>query len=284
MSTPMSEPTDTAVRPTSPAERLLAEADQHVRLGRLTEAASLIRQAAAVYASEGQTEDEARCLVLAATAGRLGGAVTAAQNDAAAAVRLLPEPTSSVLTSSAGTSTAGSSATGSTGVQATAELAESLVAAGQPAAAVGEYTNALERLPEPPAEPLVRAVLLRKRVWRTLWPTSPTRPIDDLDTDARLFADGGLPRARRAVLVESATLASERSTAERGAWHHRRARAVAAEAADHDALADLDLLDARQAVTRGDLESAIGLTVRARQRALDGVSAVKYARSTASRR
>ena len=161
-------------------------------------------------------------------------------------------------------------------MHATAELAESLVAAGRPAAAAEEYTSALERLSEPPADPLVRAVLLRKRGLAYALADRPDAAVDDLDAAARLFADGGLPRARRAVLVEAATLASERPTPERGAWHRRRARAAAAEAADYDALADLDLLDARQAVARGDLESAIGLTVRARQRALDGVSAVKY--------
>jgi tetratricopeptide (TPR) repeat protein len=249
---PGQEPT-----PPHPAERILRQADQLVRLGKLTEAASMIRQAAEIYAAADQTDDEARCLVLAATAARLGGAASAAQTDAAAAVRAAPAQSSAA-------------------AQAAAELAESLLAAGRPIAAIEEYTSAIDRLPSGVTQASARAVLLRKRGLAHALADHPDVAIDDLEAAAGLFSSSGRPRACRAVLVEAATLATERATPERGSRLRQRARTAAERAADHDAQSDLDLLDARQAVTRGDLESAIELAVRARQHALDAVAAVKY--------
>ncbi|GAA3701100.1 hypothetical protein GCM10022204_17370 [Microlunatus aurantiacus] len=240
-----------------PAEQLLTEADHLVKTGRLVAAAALIRQAAQVYAAEGRAEDEARCLVLAATAARLGGALSAAQADADGARRAAP-------------------ADPETAVQAVAELAESLVAAGRPVQAIGEYTTAIERWRDSRGEPGALAVLLHRRGLAHALADRPDEAIDDLQAAAEQFAAAGLPRAERAVLVEAATLATERSTPQRGARLRAWARTAAARAGDQEAEVDLDLLDAALAVTGEDLDRALSLTWRARQRALDGVAPVKY--------
>ena len=104
----------------------------------------------------------------------------------------------------------------------------------------------------------------------------PDEALDDLQAAAEQFAAAGLPRAERAVLVEAATLATERSTPQRGARLRAWARTAAARAGDQEAEVDLDLLDAALAVTGEDLDRALSLTWRARQRALDGVAPVKY--------
>lgn len=241
-----------------PAEQLLTEADHLVRTGRLVAAAALIRQAAQVYAAQGRADDESRCLVLAATAARLGGALSAAQADAETARR-------------------NPSTDPATAVQAVAELAESLLAAGRPVQAIGEYTAAIEQWRDTGgSEPGVVAVLLHKRGLAHALADQADEAIDDLEVAAEHFAAAGLPRAERAVLVEAATLATERSTPQRGARLRAWARTAAAKAGDHEAQVDLDLLEAALAVTRRDLDGALTLTERARQRALDGVAPVKY--------
>jgi tetratricopeptide (TPR) repeat protein len=240
-----------------PAEDLLVRADQFVRLGRLAEAATLIRQAAQIYASQGRAEDQARCLVLASSAARMAGEISSAQADAEVAGR-----------------TAEAS---STAAQAVAEVAESLIAAGRPAEAIGKYSAALDVLHRSGMhEASIEAVLLRKRGLARALADEVDAAIDDLEAAAEEFGAANQPRAQRAVLVEVATLATERGTRRRGRGARERARATAVRANDHEALVDLDLLDASVAVTNRDLDLALGLTQRARQRALDGFAPIKY--------
>jgi tetratricopeptide (TPR) repeat protein len=241
-----------------PAERLLTQADQLVRLGKLAEAAPLIRQAADIYATEGRQDDEARCLVLASTAARMAGAVSVAQEHAEAAGRSAP----------GGSRTA---------VSASAEVAESLLAAGRPDEAIGKYTAALELLHSSGiGEPAVEAVLLRKRGLARALADDIRGAIHDLESASDEFGVADQPRAQRAVLVEAATLATERSTPARGYELREQARTEAARANDYEAQVDLDLLEASMAVTRRDLGTAFTLTQRARRTALDGVAPIKY--------
>lgn len=240
------------------AEELLTRADELVRVGRPADASALIVQAAEIYAADGRTADQARCLALAAGAARMGGALSAAQANAMASIRTV--------------------ATGSmAAVQAAAELAATLVAAGRPGEAVARYSEALDRLqttdrPEPAAE----AVLFRKRALARILADEVEQAIADLEAAAEGFAAADLARAERAVLVEAATLATQRSTASRGRRLRDHARIAAARADDAEAAVDLDLLDAAVAVNRGDTDGALRLTLQARQRSLDAVSTIKY--------
>jgi hypothetical protein len=163
-----------------------------VRLGKLAEASGLIEQAAQIYSAECQVDDQSRCLALAATAARMAGAVSAAHADAV---------------ESCGIASPGSA----TAVQAAAEVAESLVAAGNPIDAINGYTRALEQLHASCApQPAVEAVLLRKRGLAQALADMPDDAIADLEAAAVAFRAADQPRARRAVLVEVATLATER--------------------------------------------------------------------------
>jgi tetratricopeptide (TPR) repeat protein len=240
-----------------PGERLLAEADAMVRRGRLAEAVQLIRQAAELYDADGRADDAGRCFTLAATAARLAGAPAGAVRDATQSVRVATDQTASA--------------------RAFAELAEALLAVGKPFDAVAKYGAALDLLAgSGERQPALRAALLRKRGLACALAGRPQAAVADLEAAAAGFSDAGLGRAYRAVLVETATLATERLHPLGALPLRERARAEATNAVDYEALVDLDLLDATVAITAKDLDTALACTERARQRALDGVVPVRY--------
>ncbi len=247
--------------PERTAEDLLAQADRSVRTGQLDEAVLHIAQAAQIYAHAGLPAEETRCRVLAAQAARLAGHPDVAREDVAREpVGAAPPPEETVADQ-----------------RATAEIAESLVAAGRPGEAIGKYTAALELLHSSGVhESAIEAVLLRKRGLARAVAAEVEPAIRDLEAAACEFVVADQPREHRAVLVEAARLASQRSTAERGRALRERARRAALAAGDPEALVDLDLLDAALAIDRRDLDAALSLTVLARQRALDGSAPIKY--------
>lgn len=245
--------------PEGTAEDLLVQADRCVRTGQLDEAVLHIAQAAQIYADAGLTAEEARCRALAAAAARMAGNPDAPREPAGV---LLPGPV--------GADEGGD-------LQATAEIAESLLAAEQLEEAIEKYSAALELLHGSGVhESAIEAVLLRKRGLARAQADQVESAIHDLQAAACEFVVADQPREHRAVLVEAATLATERSTAERGQLLRERARRTADQAQDSDALVDLDLLEAALAIDRRDLDAALDLTVQARQRALDASVPLKY--------
>jgi tetratricopeptide (TPR) repeat protein len=241
--------------PDALAEALAVHANALVNAGQLTRARTEIDEAAAIHRARGRVEDEARYATLAAKLSRLSGDLEGAKERASRVLSIVP---------------AGSPSS----VAATMELVDVALAQQQPVEAASLAERVLHSATTGLAS-AVRSGLLRKRAAALASVGRLDEAIGDLATALATLRENGEGAAARRTMVELATALQQRdaAAAERvrnEAMHDARA------ASDFAVVADLHLLEAAQAVARGDSEAAMTAAVQARDAALTGVSPAAY--------
>ena len=239
-------------RPSSPADDLVRQATALAAQGRLSDAAKLYGQAAGVHRRHHRSEDEARCLALAAQSLRLSGDLHGASN---------------VIRRASLIARAG----GPAAIAVATEKAEVDAAGGDLEGAALALDEVIRwREPHAPADLLRRRALVEIGLGRAA-----DADRDLAETARRLEAAGDEAGARR-VLVERATALHNLRAGPEAVAALAEARGRADAAGDHARSGELDLLEGAIAVEERRMEDAEALTRRARQHALDAMEPTLY--------
>ena len=241
--------------PDALTDALALHANGLVARGQLGQAAAELDELIALYRARGRRADEAKHHVLAATLYRLLRQLPEAQMRAERAAEL----------TGPGSTTAVSAAT---------ELGEIALAAGDGSAAADAFGRALTE-GETSLLPATRVALLRKRAAALAALSRHDAAARDLELAERVAAESGDHPVALVVLVERAT-ALQQGGDPRAAAVRDRAMHEARAASDHNALAQLYLLQATDAVQRRLPLHAETALRAAREHALAGVLPVPY--------
>ena len=233
-----------------------ARANALVETGQLAEALGELDAAAALFRSQGQPPDEARCLNFAAALCRLLGRLDAAQARADRALALAAPRSPEALA-------------------ATIEQAEVAFARGEAARAAERFAAALG-IGGANLTDGARATLLRRRAQALAGAAAYRAAADDLARAHELLERAGEREAALRTQIERATAlheAGEPNDAERAL---QQATSEAHALSDKLALADIALLRSARAVAHNQPDAARALAHEARQHALEAVAPAQY--------
>lgn len=234
---------------------LVERAADRIAASELADAAGDLATAADLHRDRGEALDESRVRQALSTVQRTLGELANAETNARRAGALAPAKTPFA-------------------VAASTELGEVLLLTSRPTEAVDCYHDALRHGAAIGMIAIAQAALHRRiAIAHSLAGDHASAALAAEEAAAQFAAAGhtaGASRARieNATALVAAGLASAATTAIAGA------RAAAGE--DHAALAELDLLESAQALTRRDPTRALKLAQTARQHALDGNALLPY--------
>jgi tetratricopeptide (TPR) repeat protein len=242
------------VTPGERAAELMVEARDLLVRGEIAEARGLLDQVAALWREEGNEEEEARSLRLAASLARHEGKLDDAEMRAAVAVKLAPE--------------------GQAQAKALAERARVAAAEGDRAGAAEYWEQAVAAAEGEDAADLPS--LLRGLGAALAEAGRPDDAAAAFRRAASLLdeADDGVGAAR--VLLEGATALQTAGHSGAATELGEESERAATGLGDHETLAQLALLDSARALDRRDLPQALASAERARAESLAARSPITY--------
>ena len=239
------------------ADGLAALAAELVRTGDLSAARAALDEAAAINEGANRIDDERHCRQFSATLSRLLGDLEGSRTRALRAVRL--------------------SAKGSAGaVSARAELGETALAAGDPAAAARAFGSALDHARAVSLNPGDRSGLLRKQAAALAATGEVGAAVAALDEASALLDDAGERSLATRAQIEAATARQDAGQSEEADARRIRAFLRARNDGDHHALADLELLETAAALHQGDAATALAAAIRGRDHSLRATAPISY--------
>ncbi len=255
--------------PAALSEALANHAAKLVQEGKIGFARTELDEAIQINQSLGKPLDEARLTQLSATLCRIEGNLVEAKNRALRAVNLADS--------------LGNPAVGNPiSVAATVELGEISMIEGHGSSAAYAYSQAIS-LGEAIGmlEPF-KASLLRKKAGALALAGKFSEAAAELTSAIQLLQKNNDPQNTLRARIEQATAYYQAGDAQKGAAQAQAARQSAQAVGDHAALADLDILEATQAITRKDTTAALAAASSARKEALAGRAPVPYISAVAA--
>jgi tetratricopeptide (TPR) repeat protein len=243
--------------PDDVAEALALHANVLLQRGQFDNAASELDEAATIHRTRGRVYDDARCTQLAGTLCRFAGRLDEAKQRAGRALELTESK-------------------GPIAVSAYAELGEIALAEGNNTEAARAYRAALDAGEDTGLVDSARAAILRKRAAALTAAQQYQDAVRDLETAHDLLMRSGDRATAIRTLIEQATALRHADRPSDAEPIVRRAMELAAQANNHAALADLQLLVAAQALDRRDAAAAMASAQAARAHALAGNAPTSY--------
>lgn len=239
------------------ADALVAQADALVRASKWTEALALLDEAVALHHRAQQAQREAQCLRMSAALCRFAGRPADAQRRAAQALALVGPDDPLV-------------------VAAWTEIAEAAMQQQLADEAEVAWSQAWAAAQRSTATPSAQAALLQRRAVVRAHAGRTDAAIDDLQAACALWRDAGDEVALRRTQAEWATLLETAGRSAECATLLHALHDSAQRAGDPQALADVALLHAAQALRRRDPAAAREAALQARDAALQAVNPVSY--------